>query len=286
MIKVSRGMLRKLSHPDVIDFAMTDLEISCDFDQDFAYNSPKDAHKGGRSRPLQIPAPVHRVRSADALCSAPALSYSHQMSAALAFNHGMPLSRRSASYPNGSDGFLFRTKKGDEFCAYLQWPDRDEESFERGVESLAELEFDASAFSEDDLMHLVMEVFVRLRLDKRLDIPKTKLRRFIMCVRHHMLENPYHNFTHVSDVVQSLYALGSKCGLLDRLSDLEIVALFTAALCHDLEHPGVANIFVIKADPSLSKVYGESSSLEKHHSLRALSLMMHEEVELLSSLDA
>lgn len=195
-------MLRKLSHPDVIDFAMTDLEISCDFDQDFAYNSPKDAHKGGRSRPLQIPAPVHRVRSADALCSAPALSYSHQMSAALAFNHGMPLSRRSASYPNGSDGFLFRTKKGDEFCAYLQWPDRDEESFERGVESLAELEFDASAFSEDDLMHLVMEVFVRLRLDKRLDIPKTKLRRFIMCVRHHMLENPYHNFTHVSDVVQ------------------------------------------------------------------------------------
>mmetsp|Transcript_110571 Transcript_110571/g.165527 ORF Transcript_110571/g.165527 Transcript_110571/m.165527 type:complete len:286 (-) Transcript_110571:837-1694(-) len=202
MIKVSRGMLRKLSHPDVIDFAMTDLEISCDFDQDFAYNSPKDAHKGGRSRPLQIPAPVHRVRSADALCSAPALSYSHQMSAALAFNHGMPLSRRSASYPNGSDGFLFRTKKGDEFCAYLQWPDRDEESFERGVESLAELEFDASAFSEDDLMHLVLEVFVRLRLDKRLDIPKTKLRRFIMCVRHHMLENPYHNFTHVSDVVQ------------------------------------------------------------------------------------
>jgi hypothetical protein len=231
--------------------------------------------------PQNIPA-IQRVRSSEQFFSSPDIALSHQRSAIM-FKQIVPISRRSASYPDREKGFIWR-KRGEDGGKYLRWPERNEEIFKKASPALLDLAFDAESYSHDDLMHLALEIYLQQRLDERLGVPRIKLKRFIVCIRHHMLENPYHNFTHVVDVLQSVYALGTRSGLLSRLTDLETFALFTGALCHDLEHPGVSNIVVIKANPSLSKVYGESS-LEKHHSLRALSLMMHEEVELLSSLD-
>jgi hypothetical protein len=37
-----------------------------------------------------------------------------------------------------------------------------------------------------------------------------------------------------------------------------------AALCHDLEHPGVNNQFLVKSKSSLATLYNNESILEKH----------------------
>ncbi|KAJ1467754.1 hypothetical protein T484DRAFT_1554170, partial [Baffinella frigidus] len=58
---------------------------------------------------------------------------------------------------------------------------------------------------------------------------------------------PYHNFYHVFDVTQTTYALAVRTGTLARLSLWERLALLTAALCHDLEHPGVSSPFLANA---------------------------------------
>lgn len=62
---------------------------------------------------------------------------------------------------------------------------------------------------------------------------------------HRMWDNPYHNFFHVFDVMQTVYSLGISTGLIETLSHWERFALIVAALCHDLEHPGVNNMLLI-----------------------------------------
>lgn len=63
---------------------------------------------------------------------------------------------------------------------------------------------------------------------------------------------------------------------------MEIFALCISALCHDLEHPGVNNVFLIKSRSSLVALYSDQSILEKHHSFRAFELMLNSNIDLLS----
>ena len=59
-------------------------------------------------------------------------------------------------------------------------------------------------------------------------------------------------------------------GVLDRLSDTDVLACLTAALCHDLDHPGVNNDFLInsKVSPRIRIAFGVLLVLP--HSLRGL----------------
>merc|ERR1719183_1313885 len=56
-----------------------------------------------------------------------------------------------------------------------------------------------------------------------------------------------------------------------------------SALCHDLEHPGVNNQFLVKSKSSLAALYKKESVLEKHHAFRAFELMLHPSIDLLQS---
>ncbi len=56
-------------------------------------------------------------------------------------------------------------------------------------------------------------------------------------------ENPYHNFRHAVDVLQSFYYMLTNSTVLKYLKEIEILALAVAALCHDLAHPGFNNFF-------------------------------------------
>jgi len=162
------------------------------------------------------------------------------------------------------------------------WPERDEETFQRGKKLLKTLECDALSFTADDLVHLTLEIFLECGLPEKVGIPIEKLKRFIIGVRDRMLDNPYHNWTHIFDVTQTTYSLALACGILDRLTDMERFALCISALCHDLEHPGVNNVFLIKSRSSLVALYNDTSILEKHHSFRAFELMLNSNIDLLS----
>ena len=169
-----------------------------------------------------------------------------------------------------------------------EWPlVRDETAFAVAKHKLQTLEVDPTIICEEDLCHVALEIF--LQAGPPAPVSLEHVRRFILAVSKSMgfFENPYHNWTHVVDVMQTTFAFASMTGLLDRLEPWERFALLSAALCHDMEHPGVTSAFLAQTKPqaaSADKVMFKSELLEKHHALRAFEIMVDSQVDLLSSL--
>lgn len=55
---------------------------------------------------------------------------------------------------------------------------------------------------------------------------------------------PYHNSTHAADVTQALTHLLVSDNLAEAFEPLEVAATITAAIIHDVAHPGVSNAFL------------------------------------------
>ncbi|KAI8142332.1 hypothetical protein BJV82DRAFT_616373 [Fennellomyces sp. T-0311] len=155
--------------------------------------------------------------------------------------------------------------------------------------------------SEKELVHCVC-----LILDQVLQIPDLAEFRvpaddmyafvFDICNSYHN-NNPYHNFRHAVDVLQSTYYFLCKMGVLgpmdtslsdggfapnhdhpprhlqDILQPLDILALLMASLGHDVGHPGVTNMFMVQSCTPLAVLYNDRSVLESYHSMAFFHLL-------------
>lgn len=65
-----------------------------------------------------------------------------------------------------------------------------------------------------------------------------------LCVHDNYRNNPFHNFRHCFCVTQMMYSMIWLCGLQEKFSQMDILVLMTAAICHDLDHPGYNNTYV------------------------------------------
>jgi len=166
-----------------------------------------------------------------------------------------------------------------------EWPLQNGPAVKRAIPLLRGMELDPNTLSSDDLCHLLLEIFTAAGLPQELADDLDRVRRLILAVRDLMFDNAYHNFAHVFDVTQTSFAIANKTGTLARLTAWERTALLVAALCHDLEHPGVSSVFLGKASADLSGAY-KTTHLEKHHAHRALELMVDTNVGLLAGLSA
>ncbi|KAF9233200.1 hypothetical protein BU15DRAFT_54219 [Melanogaster broomeanus] len=113
-------------------------------------------------------------------------------------------------------------------------------------------------------------------------------------------QNSYHNFQHALDVLQAsqafLCAAGvvppasilcgdhstwkpDKSGREDRflfsLDNMDLFALFIAAIGHDVGHPGLTNLFMKNANAPLSAVFDGKSALEHMHYAILIQAMRH-----------
>ena len=87
--------------------------------------------------------------------------------------------------------------------------------------------------------------------------------------RNYWSANLYHNATHAADVAQSMHILLKRCTFLDEhLTKVDYLACIIAALCHDLNHPGVNQKFLKNTDHILVSSW-PSSPLENFHASRA-----------------
>jgi 3',5'-cyclic-nucleotide phosphodiesterase len=94
----------------------------------------------------------------------------------------------------------------------------------------------------------------------------------------------YHNFRHVTDVLQALfyflvrigtlpdYSLGSphpgkfeKPAIASLLKPFDALTLLISAIGHDLGHPGVNNAFLVALNAPLAQLYNDRSVLESFH---------------------
>ncbi|XP_065920046.1 cAMP and cAMP-inhibited cGMP 3',5'-cyclic phosphodiesterase 10A-like [Dysidea avara] len=137
----------------------------------------------------------------------------------------------------------------------------------RGIDShkiseypLGEFGFDCSSIPED--LKPVAFITMLQNLSKSFRFSKDQLMNFILSVRRSYHDIPYHNWDHGICVAHTIYTiLKHSQGI---FTELESVALLVAGICHDLEHPGQTNAFMVQSGDPLAVLYS-SSPLEYHH---------------------
>lgn len=90
----------------------------------------------------------------------------------------------------------------------------------------------------------------------------SKLWSFIDEVSTYYNEVPYHNIYHCADVTHTTYLLIDRLQAVGHTTPLEKFALLVAALCHDMDHPGLNNIYLINNRAPLALTYNDSAVLE------------------------
>jgi hypothetical protein len=139
-----------------------------------------------------------------------------------------------------------------------------------------------------ELAPLTFVVISKLGLPDVFGLTSERWRLFISQVQSYMLHynNPYHNFYHVCDVLQTVYLMMVKFGAHCYLKDTDIFALALGALCHDLDHPGLNNPYQINSRSRLAIIYNDQSVLENYHIALAFEMFSHPNTDVLEVLDA
>ena len=119
--------------------------------------------------------------------------------------------------------------------------------------------------------------------DLRLD--ETGILQFLLVVKDsYRPSNPYHNFRHAVDVLQATFYFLLKLHALppypasgpsdndwptdseNILSPVEALTILIVAIGHDVGHPGVTNLFLVKSHTPIANVFNDKSVLESFHS--------------------
>lgn len=118
--------------------------------------------------------------------------------------------------------------------------------------------------SDEDTCRATIRMFLQCNLVKQFQIPYQVLCRWVLSVKKNYRPVKYHNWRHALNVAQTMFAM-LKTGKMERfMTDLEILGLLVACLCHDLDHRGTNNAFQAKTESPLAILYS-TSTMEHHH---------------------
>ncbi|HKI99788.1 MAG TPA: 3',5'-cyclic nucleotide phosphodiesterase [bacterium] len=106
-----------------------------------------------------------------------------------------------------------------------------------------------------------------------LGVDVERLRGFIRKVSRHYRENPYHNFHHAADTVNTVGWMISRPVLKANLPLHYRFLLMLTALIHDVEHPGHNNQWEVQTQSMLAQEYENVAVLEKHSYAVTLRIM-------------
>lgn len=148
-------------------------------------------------------------------------------------------------------------------------------------------DFDIWDLELHELLPLSMILTSSLGLSDGFLIETSCWRNFMDEVQEYMTKhkNPYHNYYHVLDVTQTCFLFVSEMGGFELLRSYEILALIVAALTHDLDHPGLNNLYQVNARTPLSLDYNDISVLENHHCSLAFTIINQSNCQIFKSLD-
>ncbi len=134
-----------------------------------------------------------------------------------------------------------------------------------------------------ELVKFVTLLFEQEGSAAALGVDRTKLNKFITVVSRHYKENPYHNFHHAVDTVNTVGWFITRPILAEKLPVETRFLLLLTALIHDVEHPGHNNQFEIRIESSLARKYHNDAVLENHSLDVMLNLMKDPAHDIFSS---
>ena len=86
--------------------------------------------------------------------------------------------------------------------------------------------------------------------------------RFFLTIRRNYREVPYHNWNHAFEVAHAMFCI-LKSGS-HQFSLLEALGLFVACVCHDVDHRGKTNSYMVRSASPLGEMFS-TSTMEHHH---------------------
>ena len=105
---------------------------------------------------------------------------------------------------------------------------------------------------------------------------------FLVTVKTNYRSVAYHNWSHGFHVCNSIYSiLKASPGI---FNPLECLGQWIGAICHDLDHRGYNNKFMIDIQSPLAKIY-TTSTMENHHFSMGVNILQREENSILDCLN-
>jgi hypothetical protein len=134
------------------------------------------------------------------------------------------------------------------------------------LELLNSWDFDVLDYSNEELCEVLTYLFSVHNFFVEFKVPPGSFHAFIseLSLRY-IGNNAYHNFKHGCDVCHTTHRYMTITRLNTGVSQLELFSVYVAALAHDVGHPGVNNIFLVKAKDELALRHNDKSPLENMH---------------------
>ncbi|XP_037687094.1 high affinity cGMP-specific 3',5'-cyclic phosphodiesterase 9A isoform X1 [Choloepus didactylus] len=151
------------------------------------------------------------------------------------------------------------------------------------IEALRKPTFDVWLWEPNEMLSCLEHMYHDLGLVRDFRINPVTLKRWLLCVHDNYRNNPFHNFRHCFCVAQMMYSMVWLCGLQEKFSPMDILVLMTAAVCHDLDHPGYNNTYQINARTELAVRYNDISPLENHHCAVAFQILAQPECNIFAN---
>ncbi|VDP18396.1 unnamed protein product [Schistosoma margrebowiei] len=130
-----------------------------------------------------------------------------------------------------------------------------------------EIYFLSRSVNERDSTVATMIMFNNLGFIKQWNICQSKLACFILTIKNNYRQPTYHNWTHAFTVGHMAYIILTieRTLIHQYLDEMEQLALFIGALCHDIDHRGFNNHYQTLIHSPLDAVYGYKGSILEHH---------------------
>lgn len=199
------------------------------------------------------------------------------------FIHLRNLSISQASACSHSHSFHL----GDDCSSEASNPLADLADFEALADDAVEtvdldVPFNPFTLSSARLLLVAAEVFHHGDLLSILNLSPEKLRRLLEKLQKHYHSNGYHNWAHAVHVLLASYRIIEP--LRKHFEPLELLALYLAAICHDVDHPGTPNAVLVEQKHQLALRYSNQSVLERHSIAKSFEILSEEDSDLLSDL--
>ncbi|XP_051565861.1 high affinity cGMP-specific 3',5'-cyclic phosphodiesterase 9A-like isoform X3 [Myxocyprinus asiaticus] len=153
------------------------------------------------------------------------------------------------------------------------------------VEALRQPIFDVWQWEPNEMLSCLEHMYHDLGLVKDFNINPITLKRWLLCIHDNYRNNPFHNFRHCFCVTQMMYSMIYLCNLQEKFTQVDILILMTAAVCHDLDHPGYNNTYQINARTELAVRYNDISPLENHHCAVAFQIFSQPDCNIFANFD-
>ncbi|XP_067848512.1 high affinity cGMP-specific 3',5'-cyclic phosphodiesterase 9A isoform X2 [Heptranchias perlo] len=153
------------------------------------------------------------------------------------------------------------------------------------IDALRKPTFDAWQWEANEMLSCLEHMYHSLGLVKDFNINPITLKRWLLCIHDNYRNNPFHNFRHCFCVTQMMYSMISLCNLQEKFTQVDILILMSAAVCHDLDHPGYNNTYQINARTELAVRYNDISPLENHHCAIAFQIYSQPECHIFANMD-